>query len=97
MLHLIGRTPVDCAILERIDSGDDVVFQQVAVWSALKGHALRGQLRRLLENNSRLHVLRDDLLANGIEVEQLQAGVEVIDYSGLVELAVANKVCKTWR
>lgn len=39
MLHLISQSPIDKALLDRIDKGDDVVFVENAVLQILqKGH-----------------------------------------------------------
>ncbi len=97
MLHLIFQSPVALAILERIDSSDDVVFHEKAVWNTFSEHGVSSELRRLMAQNTRLHVLKDDLEVNGIDVGQLICGVEVIDYPELVELTIKNKVIKTWR
>lgn len=96
MLHLIVQAPIERAVLARIDAGDAVVFQQRAIWTVLAGHVLQERLQRLLENNCRLYVLQDDMEVNGIKPEQLIEGIKMIDYQGLVELSVANKVNKTW-
>lgn len=97
MLHLINQSPIILATLERISSGDDVVFLESAVWNALCGHELNTQFNTLIDNTIQLYVLEDELIVAGIDPEQLMAGVAVIDYSGLVELTVKNKVIKTWR
>lgn len=96
MLHLIVQLPVSGTILARIASGDDVVLQQRAVWSAVAGHVLQTKLERLMANQCRLYVLRDDMETNGIVEDQLVPGVDIIDYPGLVELSLANEVSKTW-
>ena len=96
MLHLIFQSPIGLAVIERIDGGDDVVFQECAVWHVMRGHVLNTQLSHLMDQAIRLHVLQDELEVNGIGQEQLLAGVVAIDYSGLVELTVNNKVIKTW-
>ena len=56
MLHLIFQSPVDKAILERIDSGDDVVFLENSVLRLLKNGNLSNTLTQLLTQN-RLCVL----------------------------------------
>jgi sulfur relay protein TusB/DsrH len=86
MLHLIFQSPIDIAILERIDSGDDVVFFENSVLRILQKGSLSDALTQLLKRN-RLCVLADD-----IEV----SGVEVIDYSELVRLTVKNPVIQSW-
>ena len=40
MLHLIFQSPIEIAILERIDSGDDVVFLENSVLRILQNGSL---------------------------------------------------------
>jgi len=95
MLHLVFQSPIDMAILERIDSGDDVVFLENAVLRILQNGSLSGTLTRLLKQN-RLCVLADDIEARGIVADELVNGVDVIDYTELVKLTVKNPVIQTW-
>jgi len=41
-------------------------------------------------------VLQADMLARGLRENELIAGLQIIDYSGFVDLTVAHKVIKTW-
>ena len=95
MLHLIFQSPIDAAILERIDSGDDVVFLENSVLRILQEGSLSDTLSRLL-NYNRLCVLTDDIEVRGIGADELVNGIEVIDYSELVRLTVKNPVIQTW-
>jgi tRNA 2-thiouridine synthesizing protein B len=95
MLHLIFQSPIDIAILERIDSGDDVVFLENSVLRTLQKGSLSDTLTQLLKQN-RLCVLADDIVVRGIVADELVNGIEVIDYSELVRLTVKNPVIQTW-
>ncbi|MGR9000426.1 MAG: sulfurtransferase complex subunit TusB [Gammaproteobacteria bacterium] len=95
MLHLIFQSPIDAAILERIDSGDDVVFLENSVLRILQEGCLSDTLSRLL-NYNHLYVLADDIEVRGIGADELVNGIEVIDYSELVRLTVKNPVIQTW-
>jgi len=95
MLHLIFQSPIDMAILERIDSGDDVVFLENSVMRILKNGCLSDTLMQLLKQN-RLYVLADDIVVRGINADELVNGIEVIDYSELVRLTVKNPVIQSW-
>ncbi|MFZ2312902.1 MAG: sulfurtransferase complex subunit TusB [Methylobacter sp.] len=95
MLHLIFQSPIEVAILERIDSGDVVVFLENAVLRILQNGLLSGTLTQQLKRN-RLCVLSDDIVVRGIAVDELVNGIEVIDYSELVELTVNNPVIQSW-
>ncbi len=95
MLHLIFQSPIEAAILERIDSGDVVVFLENAVLRTLQNSAISATLTQQLGSN-RLCVLSDDIAVRGIVPNELVKGVEVIDYAGLVELAVNSPAIQSW-
>lgn len=95
MLHLIFQSPIEGAILERIDSGDVVVFLENAVLRILQNSAISDTLTQQLGSN-RLCVLSDDLAVRGIAPNELVKGIEVIDYAELVELTVSNPAIQSW-
>lgn len=95
VLHLIFQSPIETAILERIDSGDVVVFLENAVLSILQNSVISGTLTRLLGSN-RLCVLSDDITVRGIAPNELAKGLEIIDYAGLVELTVKSRIIQSW-
>jgi tRNA 2-thiouridine synthesizing protein B len=95
VLHLIFQSPIETAVLKRIDSGDVAVFLENSVLRILQDSDISDTLTQSL-NNNRLYVLSDDLVARGIALDQLVKGFEVIDYPGLVELAVNSPVIQSW-
>ncbi|WP_411728344.1 sulfurtransferase complex subunit TusB [Methyloglobulus sp.] len=95
MLHLIFRSPIDPAILDRIDSGDVAVFLESAVLGVLQKGRLADVLIAKL-NCNRLYVLSEDMAVRGILVPELVTGLEAIDYSGLVKLTVENPLITSW-
>lgn len=95
MLHLIFQSPIEVAVLERIESGDVVVFLENAVLCVLQNSAISDALTRQLGKN-RFCVLSDDIAIRGIITDELVKGLEVIDYAGLVELATDNPVIQSW-
>ncbi|MFI3157985.1 MAG: sulfurtransferase complex subunit TusB [Methylococcaceae bacterium] len=98
MLHLIFQSPIDPAVLERIDSGDIVVFLENAVLRVLQNSGMSDISDTLARNISinRFYVLSDDIAVRGIVADELIKGLEVIDYFGLVELTVNNPVIQSW-
>lgn len=95
MLHLIFQSPIEIAILERIEAGDAAVFLENAVLRVLRNGVLHETLTQLLGTN-RLYVLSQDLAVRGIAADELVEGIEVIDYADLVELTVHNRVIQSW-
>jgi len=95
MLHLIFQSPIDAAILERIATGDEVVFLENSVLRLLQKGSLNDSLAQLLLQ-SRLCVLAEDLEVRGIAMDELVNGIDVIDYAELVDLTVNNPLIQTW-
>ena len=95
MLHLIFQSPIEMAILERIDSGDDVMFLENSVLRILRKGSLCDILTQMLKHNH-LCVLGDDIMARGIPADELVQGIEVIDYAELVRLTVKHPVIQSW-
>jgi tRNA 2-thiouridine synthesizing protein B len=95
MLHLIFQSPVDKAVLDRMASGDVAVFLDSAVLSVLKNGKIAGTLSNKL-NSNRFCVLSEDMKVRGILTVELIAGLEVIDYPGLVNLTVENSLITSW-
>jgi len=93
MLHLIFQSPIVSAVLDRIESGDDVVFLESAVFQLNCDGVFSRKINELLDENIFLYVLQEELETRGIEVNER---VSIIDYPGLVELTEKNKVIKTW-
>lgn len=95
MLHLVFQSPIEIAVLERIEAGDVVVFLENAVLRILRNGLLSASLTQLLGTN-RLCVLSEDVAVRGIAADELVEGIDIIDYAGLVELAVNNHVIQSW-
>jgi tRNA 2-thiouridine synthesizing protein B len=95
VLHLVFQSPIEIAVLERIEAGDVVVFLENAVLRILRNGLLSTSLTQLLGTN-RLCVLSEDMAVRGIAADELVEGIDIIDYAGLVELAVNNHVIQSW-
>ena len=96
MLHLIYQSPFEHSVIQRIESGDDVVFFENAVFRINKGRLQNTELEQMLANNVHLYVLCDELAIRGVNTDELVLGIAVIDYSGLVALTEKNKIIRTW-
>jgi len=95
MLHLIFQSPVETAVLERIEPGDVAVFLENSVFRILENNFAPPVFMKLLKKN-RLCVLSEDLTIRGIAADKLIKGIEVIDYAELVNLTVNNQVIQSW-
>ena len=95
MLHVISQSPIETAVLDRIETGDSIIFLENAVLRILQNGDLKEALAQL-QPHCRLFVLSDELTIRGIRSEELVNGIEVIDYIGFVDLTVAHELIKTW-
>ncbi len=95
MLHLIFQSPVEPAILDRMATGDVAVFLENAVLSTLQKSQLAAAISQKL-NSNRLYVLSEDMAVRGLVITELVLGLEVIDYPGLVNLSVENRLIQSW-
>ena len=95
VLHLIFQSPIETAVLERTEAGDAVVFIGNSVGMTLRQGRLAESLVAMAQSRL-LYVLSDDIVMRGIAHEALAAGIDVIDYSGLVALTLEHKVIQSW-
>ena len=95
MLHLVSQSLTDSTILRRFAPGDDIVFLENAIFALAKKGGLAAELTLLLGHNP-LFALVDDMAVRGMTVEELVDGIAVVDYAGLVRLAVKNPVIQSW-
>ncbi len=68
--------------LTKNDVGCQVVLLQNGVYLDVKP---------LIDSKVKVYAVEDDVIKRGLQ-DRLQSGVELIDYSKLVDLIVANKV-----
>jgi len=95
MLHLIFQSPLQTAVLERVSTGDAVIFFENAVLRLLKGSENSSRLEKMSSSCS-LFVLIDEIEIRGILPEELISGIQVIDYSTFVTLSTEHKLIQTW-
>lgn len=93
-LHCIKVDPAIAAargVLDWLQAGDAVLLLGPASTLAKDGHA---QLGTWLSREVRLYALKDELVLQGIDA--VDSRVQVTDYAGWVELAVAHPQQMTW-
>ncbi|MDO9106035.1 MAG: sulfurtransferase complex subunit TusB [Methylovulum sp.] len=95
MLHLIFKSPVELAVLQRICPDDEVVFLENSVLGLLRNGKLAHELAGLL-TQCQLYALAADLGARGIADDELVSGITIIDYDGLVNVTINNPVIQSW-
>lgn len=96
MLHLVNKSPYDGSSLnaaaELMTGNDALLLIEDAVYGAVKG----GKAAATLDGCNNISVLGPDLAARGISEDKLIDGVNVVDYSGFVDLVETNDKVQSW-
>ncbi len=99
MLHTVNKSLTDrpslLSCLRLAKAGSDILLIEDGVYAAVSGT----KHTALIEDSLACHqifALEADLECRGIKKSQLIAGVEVVDYTGFVSLAVRNDAVHSW-
>ncbi|HIJ61331.1 MAG TPA: sulfurtransferase complex subunit TusB [Rhodospirillaceae bacterium] len=98
-LHIVNKsafsatTLVSC--LEHMAEGAGLLLIEDAIYPVSADHALAPRLKALAAE-ARLFVLAPHMVARGIGVEDLPAGIRLIDYGGFVDLVADHSPIQSW-
>ena len=99
MLHIVNKSPFERNALEsclgHASEGDAVLLIEDAVIGAVAGAKSATLLMSALSTKA-IYVLGEDLAARGIETSRLAQGLQVVDYSGFVDLTVQHDKTQSW-
>ena len=99
VLHLCRRAPAEAAAVDawrqRMGSGDAVVLLENAVLGCRRG-SLWGEAWQATAVTRRVFVMLPDLAARGILPSSVAAGIDPIDYAGLVALCCEYDLVQSW-
>jgi tRNA 2-thiouridine synthesizing protein B len=99
MLHTINKSPFEKnsidSCLRLASAGSAILLIEDAVYAALEGTAFADKLGAVTEKY-KLYVLGPDLRARGMDSEAVINGIEIVDYSGFVDLAVEHAPVQSW-
>ncbi len=97
-LHLINKSPFEKdafdSCLRHALPGSAVLLIEDGIYGALRGTAPGDCLEQATEQQR--YVLVEDLRARGFGPEALVTGVQLVDYDGFVDLAVAHEPVQSW-
>ncbi len=98
-LHTVNKSPfstqslVSC--LGHAKDGDTVLLIEDGVYGAISQSGISDTISaRATEVN--LCVLQPDLEARGVDAAKVVEGVNLVDYSGFVELAAKHSLTQAW-
>ena len=99
MLHTVNKSPFEKNSLEsclgHAISGSAVLLIEDGVYGALQGSLVAETVKNAMENIS-IYALSSDIDARGINHDRLINNIELIDYSGFVNLAAEHKNVQSW-
>ncbi|MCI0666829.1 MAG: sulfurtransferase complex subunit TusB [Methylococcaceae bacterium] len=99
MLHLVNYSfsgPGEAKrCLGRLGEEDHLLFIGNGVFSVIQASVSAGEIEAGMHRIS-IFALRPDLAARGIPAETLLPGVQLVDYSGFVELAALHGPVHSW-
>ncbi|WP_020560444.1 sulfurtransferase complex subunit TusB [Thiofilum flexile] len=99
MLHIVNKSPFErnalASCLSHASKGDAVLLIEDAVLGAVAGSQVAHLLLSALATQA-IYVLSEDLAARGMEPNRLVKGLQVVDYSGFVDLTVQHDKNQSW-
>jgi tRNA 2-thiouridine synthesizing protein B len=99
MLHTVNKSPFErnalnsCLRMARPRAS--VLLIEDGVYAALQGTMVAGKVSKAMMALS-FYALGPDLEARGYNEDQVIDGVQVVDYSGFVDLVVAHDSVQAW-
>jgi len=99
MLHIVNKSPFEKvtfkSCLDHAKAGDSILMIEDAAVGSIKDSSFSENLENALKDK-KVYVLGGDLSARGIEQSRIIDGIEVVDYSGFVDLTVENETTQSW-
>ena len=99
MLHIVNKSPFEKnsfgSCLNHALAGDSILMIEDAAVGAIKNSSFSSSLEQAL-TDKKVYVLGGDLSARGIDNSRILEGIEIVDYSGFVELTVNNETTQSW-
>lgn len=99
MLHIVNKSPFErnslSSCLDMSKDGSAILLIEDAVVAARTGTAVEESLKQALKSK-RVYALGPDLEARAVPKNSLLDGIEVVDYSGFVNLTVEHENLQSW-
>ncbi|TCS73870.1 tRNA 2-thiouridine synthesizing protein B [Sulfuritortus calidifontis] len=98
MLHIVNKSPLERnavdSCLRLATKGSAVLLIEDAVYAATKGNAVAAKVQAAMAN-LKVYALAPDLEARGLAGRAIE-GVNLVDYSGFVDLVAEHNNCQSW-
>jgi tRNA 2-thiouridine synthesizing protein B len=98
-LHTVNKSPFErnalCTCFGHLTAGDAVLMIEDGVIGARKGASTASMVRTALQKG-KVYALAPDLAARGIKPQDVIDGIELVDYSGFVDLVTKHDRTAAW-
>ena len=99
MLHMVNKSPLDRNSLESCVKhalkGSAVLLLEDGIYGAMAGTSKSAMVEDAMKDVS-FYVIGPDLKARGIDENRVIAGINIIDYSGFVDLVAEHDKTQSW-
>jgi tRNA 2-thiouridine synthesizing protein B len=100
MLHVVNKSPFEKSSLDscllHAKKGSAILLIEDAIYAALKGTAFVDKVGAAATKGCKVYALKPDIKARGMDVAKVIDGVEIVDYTGFVDLAGAYDSVHSW-
>lgn len=98
-LHTVNKSPFErdslSSCIRLAAKGSAVLLIEDGVFGAMAGTE-KSQMVQDAMANVQFYVLGPDLAARGMSEDRVIDGIQVVDYSGFVDLTTKHDTCQSW-
>ena len=98
-LHTVNKSPFErdslSSCIRLATSGHAILLIEDGIFGALTGTDHSDMVSGAMKDVS-VYVLGPDLAARGMSEDRVIDGIQVVDYSGFVELTTKHDTCQSW-
>lgn len=99
ILHTVNKSPFErdslSSCIRLSTAGHAILLIEDGIFGALKGTDHSDMVSTAMKDVS-VYVLGPDLAARGMSEDRVIDGIQVVDYSGFVELTTKHDTCQSW-
>lgn len=98
-LHTVNKSPFErdslSSCIRLAKKGSAILLIEDGIFGAMAGTDHSAMVQDAMKNAS-FYVLGPDLAARGMSEDRVIDGIQVVDYSGFVDLTKQHDTCQSW-
>jgi len=98
-LYTVNKSPFTKSSLDTAltysKAGTAILLYEDGVYAAVKGSAVEEKIKAAM-GDKKVYALGPDVAARGIAEDRVIDGIELVDYTGFVDLVEANDKVQAW-